>query len=390
MLDALLLSSLLLLFAHAEDGRDQSSPIYLDKQAYTWTDKVRITLVAPSWNTNRHLIDAIGETSEHPIKVATGSGSLEPYRLAETAPNSGIFAGEVVLTGFEHDADGDGSPDARPRTLGGGPTGGFLAAGRDSAVTVSFEYASGRVISETAPIRWNVGHVEFASGQLPFGRPESVRVIDPDMNLNPESLDRVTLTITSDTDAGGIRVEAIETAKDSGVFGGSFTVSRDSASGASRLRAAPGDAVMAEYEDRTLPRPHSDSDTMTVTARATAGAQAPPLERVGNAAVTLADSFGATVDSVVAGSQVQLVGTVTNRQDRAAEFVHLLQILDSQNSVQSIAWVRGQLGPLQELEVSQSWVPESPGEYAAQTFVWESIANPMPLGPATSRVITVN
>ena len=33
------------------------SPIFTDKPAYSWTDKIKITILAPSWNTDRHLID---------------------------------------------------------------------------------------------------------------------------------------------------------------------------------------------------------------------------------------------------------------------------------------------------------------------------------------------
>ena len=70
---------------------------------------------------------------------------MEPYRLTETDVNSGIFTGEVILTGFLHDADGDGDVDTVPRTGGNGPTSGFLEVDRDSAVTISFEFADGVV-----------------------------------------------------------------------------------------------------------------------------------------------------------------------------------------------------------------------------------------------------
>ena len=53
---------------------------------------------------------------------------------------TGIFTGEVTLTGFAHDADGDGDIDIIPRTIGNGPTGGFLESDRDSATTISFEF----------------------------------------------------------------------------------------------------------------------------------------------------------------------------------------------------------------------------------------------------------
>ena len=84
------------------------SPIFTDKSVYSWTDKMKITINSPSWNSDRDLIDSIGETNEHSIKIYTSEHSLDQYRFTETDVNSGIFSAEVILTGFIHDADGDG------------------------------------------------------------------------------------------------------------------------------------------------------------------------------------------------------------------------------------------------------------------------------------------
>ena len=60
------------------------APIFTDKPSYSWTDKMRITILAPSWNTDRHLIDTIGDDNFNPIKISTNEKSLEPYRFTET------------------------------------------------------------------------------------------------------------------------------------------------------------------------------------------------------------------------------------------------------------------------------------------------------------------
>ena len=57
------------------------SPIFTDKPVYSWTDKMKITIISPSWNSDRHLIDSIGETSEHSIKISTSEHSLDSYRF---------------------------------------------------------------------------------------------------------------------------------------------------------------------------------------------------------------------------------------------------------------------------------------------------------------------
>jgi hypothetical protein len=86
--------------------------VELDQKVYTWTDKVYITIVAPDHNFDSSLVDSIGETADDPIKVSTRSFSVKQYKLVETSFDTGIFTGEVILTGFSHDADGNGA--ARP------------------------------------------------------------------------------------------------------------------------------------------------------------------------------------------------------------------------------------------------------------------------------------
>ena len=83
--------------------------IELDQKVYSWTDKVYITIVAPDHNFDSDLVDEIGNESHDPIKVRTSAGEIDNYKLSETGTDTGIFTGEVILTGFVHDADGDGS-----------------------------------------------------------------------------------------------------------------------------------------------------------------------------------------------------------------------------------------------------------------------------------------
>ena len=224
-------------FAYGEvpDYDDPFAPIFFDKPSYTWTDKIKITILAPSWNTDRNLIDSIGGDSTHPVKVSTRSESLEPYRLTETSENSGMFSGEIILSGFLHDVDGDGDFDTTPRTIGSGPTSGFLESERDSAITVSFEFADGVVLSESVPVTWNVGVIQFTKEIFLSDDIVSVRLIDKDMNLNPEAVDNVEIEIFSESDVGGISVNAAETGDSTGMFVIDFSLSQTSTSSGNRL-----------------------------------------------------------------------------------------------------------------------------------------------------------
>ena len=69
------------------------APIFFDKPIYSWIDKIKIKIIAPSWNADKNLIDSIGGDDQNPIKIPTREYSLEPYRLTETDVKSGIFTG---------------------------------------------------------------------------------------------------------------------------------------------------------------------------------------------------------------------------------------------------------------------------------------------------------
>jgi len=87
---------------------------------------------APDFNSNSYSIDTIGEDGSS-ITISTRESSI-PYRLVETGPDTGDFAGYVILSSTTSVC----SPVC-------GPTDGFLAAGGDDAVTVSFTYAGGHI-----------------------------------------------------------------------------------------------------------------------------------------------------------------------------------------------------------------------------------------------------
>lgn len=81
--------------------------ISLDKGTYTWTDKVDIRVT-------EHGLDSDGTS----VKISTSVHQLNDYKLSKAG--NGLYTGEIILTGFLHDADGDGRPDTNPRTTGTG------------------------------------------------------------------------------------------------------------------------------------------------------------------------------------------------------------------------------------------------------------------------------
>jgi hypothetical protein len=375
----------------AESIPDYDNPfvsIFTDKPVYSWTDKIIISIIAPSWNSNPNQIDSIGESESHPIKISSGENFLKPYRLTETSSNSGIFSGEIILTGFLHDVDGDGIFDTNPKTIGNGPTNGFLESNRDDSVSISFEFADDIVLVESIPVNWNHGIIQFSKDTFLLNDLIQIRVIDSDLNLNPEIIDTVTIEVFSNSDASGLLVTAIETSERSGDFISTFSLSQSTLSG-NRLYAISGDMIIAKYNDHTLPKPFSKSDSQYIETFATIDYFISPIYRIQVSPIYLSDGFGNPITSFLSNTQMQIVGSIENQINYEQEFVYFFQIKNSDGKIISLSWIQGKLSPNQILNISQSWIPEQSDSYILETYVWNSLNKLIPLSPFTSALINI-
>ena len=366
--------------------------VELDQKVYTWTDKVYMTIVAPDHNFDGDLVDVIGDTDSDPIKVSTRGFDIDNYKLVETGTDTGIFTGELILTGFAHDADGIAGDDTNPRTSdnGSGPTDGFLQTDDDDGLTISFEFSEAETVVGSSLIRWNIGEVQWLEASYPASGTGVVRTIDPDMNLDPEAVDNFDVDVWSDSDAGGIDLTVTETNEATGIFEGTvfFTVT-DESSG-HRLRVAEGDTVTTEYEDNTLPDPYTTADELDITATSLIGTVVPPLERAPAANLRTVDAFGNSLDTVSVDQQVQISADLANGQDREQTFAYLVQIQDGNGVTVSLAWITGSLSSGQSFSPALSWIPTEAGTYTATAFVWESVDNPTALSPPVSTTVNVS
>ena len=363
--------------------------IDLDQKVYSWTDKVYITVVAPDHNFDDNLIDEIGETDEDPLRVATKGFDLDNYRLVETGFDTGIFTGEVILTGFGHDPTGDGI-EIQPRTGGAGPTDGFLQTPSDGGISVSYEFSEDETVFTSSIIRWNIGDVQWLEASYPASGTGVLRVIDPDMNLNPEAVDNFDVNIASDTDASGITLTITETNEATGIFEGTVFFTTTGGSSGHRLRVSEGDTVTADYADGTLPLPYTTNDQVSITSTTIIGTIVPPLERAPATNLRIVDTFGSSIDAVSIDQQVQITADLSNGQDRDQDFAYLIQIQNSDGVTVSLSWIAGSLSPGQSFSPSASWTPTSADTYDVTAFVWESIDNPTALSPPLSIDVSVN
>ena len=364
---------------------DLGAAIELDRDAYTWTDKVFITIVAPDYNFDSYVIDEIGGKDDGEVTVRTRGAEIDGYRLAETGPDTGVFAGEVTLTGFTY-----GEIHTSIETGGSGPTDGTLRTNNEDGLSVSFEYSDSEApLVASATIRWNAGEVQWLEADYAATGSGVVRVTDPDMNTNPDAVDDIGIVVYSDTFLGGIDLTVTETQESSGVFEGVVEFDPYAASQGHRLQVSEGDIVTATYDDETLPKPDGRGDSLAVTATALIGSAVPPLERAPASNLAMVDASGNMVSSVSAGQQVQITADLTSGQDTDQYATYLVMVQDGNGAPVHISWISGSLGAGKTFSPSQSWTPDAAGSYVVTVFVWESIGNPTALSPQLSMAVDV-
>jgi hypothetical protein len=376
---------------------DSSSPIQFDKKVFSWTDRVNITVYAPDFNSDPNLIDTIGDTQDDKVTVCT-TGHCIPYRLVETGVNTGIFSGYVDLTGDPSQkgpigVDGNGeNPSGIMSTCNTicGPTDGMLPSTGNDGISVSFEYSRDQTVTGSALIRWHIGEIQWLQPNYPSNGQGVLQIVDPDMSLNPDAINKFDTSVWSDSDSGGTKITMTETDVGSGIFQGTVDFTTQYPSSGNRLHVSDGDTVTGEYIDRTLPPPYSSTDQSQLLATTTIGTILPPLERVPISNARMIDSTGKTLDKVMMDQQVQIVSDVTNKVNKDQAFAYLVQIQDNSGITLSLSWITGSLLPNQNMSLSQSWIPKSSGTYTAQIFVWQGVTNPDALSPPLALQIPVS
>ena len=365
-----------------------ATDIGFDKTVYTWTNMVHILVYAPDFDSDPNLVDTIE------VSVSTSGHTISPYELVETGTNTGMFAGNVTLTGDPllkgtEGVDGQGAQPSGAQS-GHGPNDGFLPSENRDGVTVSFEYNRDQTVTGSALIQWNVGQIKWLQQNYQTNTQGVLQIIDPDMNLNPKAIDKFETSVWSDSDSGGTKITMSETGKDTGIFQGTVYFTTDSQSSGGRLHVTEGDTITSEYVDRTLPYPHSPSDSVHLTATAIVGKAVAPLEQVNSSNPRIVDSLGNNITTVKANQQVLIEADLKNMQHQDQPFAYIVQVEDSNGVTLSLSWITGTLTGNQSLNLAESWMPPSSGKYVAQIFVWQSLSEPNVLSLPLSTTMTVS
>lgn len=352
--------------------------IHLDQKVYTWTDRVYITIVAPEANVDPNAKDIIGEEGSGKISISTKNNRI-PYKLEETGPNTGIFTGYVILTGDPSikglkGVDGNGT-NPSGKVGGSGPTDGFIPCTNGDSITVTYEYAKGMRIQGSALIRWNIGTVKWLQASHSIGSVAEVQIIDPDMNLDPQSVDRFDVKVWSDSDQDGIMISVIEKGENTGIFHGMVNLVADS-SGENRLKVKDGDKIHVQYVDRTLPTPYTTSNEIILRATSFIGEITHPLRRLSLTDPIIVDKNNRKPEQIKTGQKIFIGAKVTNMQQKAESFVFIVQIKDQSGTVMHLSYVPISILPKQSIKPLLYWETEYAGEFNIDIFAWESIDEP--------------
>lgn len=258
---------------HAEDmyTANFGVTIELDQKRYTWTDEVYIMVIAPDYNINQDEMDAIGTDGR--LRMYTTSDAVDLV-LHETGRDTGIFAGSVLLAGFPYNADGNhltGNHAGHDVWQDSADT---LRTDNNDEIMAIFNIFSGDSVTERAQVMWNTGEVEWIQESYMPGTAGIARIIDPDMNWDPNRIDSFEITVYSDSDGAETKVMVREIYDSAGIFTAVVQFADTPQEG--YLHAVLGDTITIMYDDHTLPAPYGVDDSQKIYGSALIGSPAPP------------------------------------------------------------------------------------------------------------------
>ena len=109
------------------------------------------------------------------------------------------------------------------------------------------------------------------------------------------------------------------------------------------------------------------------------GPTEPAEEKVSLSRLTFVDQTGGRLRDITVGQQVMIQARLSSNIETTEEIAYISQVKDEEGITVALSWITGTLAPEQEFELAVSWIPDVPGEYTAEVFVWKSIKDPEPL-----------
>ena len=102
-------------------------------------------------------------------------------------------------------------------------------------------------------------------------------------------------------------------------------------------------------------------------------------EKITIARSAITDQTNMQLSDASAGQLVVIQSVLRNNQETEQAFSHVVQIKDAKGIVVKLESVEGIIPSGKSFTVGISWMPETTGTYSAETFVWKSLNEPVPL-----------
>ena len=170
---------------------------------------------------------------------------------------------------------------------------------------------------------------------------------------------------------------------------GIISITKDDQSSGNRLYALPDSQITAKYTDRTLPKPYNTNDVLDILDQGFVVSNIPTTERLTMNEMNVLSQNGELIEKLYVGQTGMIFSNVKNVIDYSQEFTYIVQIKNEDNNVVSLSWVTGDIISSQELGMSVSWMPQEPGKYSVDRFVWNSIKGSIPLTDTVSTEVLI-
>jgi len=378
-------------------------------EGYSPTTRFSVLIYAPSWNTDPYKIDKIGNIEEHSIKVYTNSGSA---RLAgadvfgfpctgfsELGPDTGLFQGNVLMTGFQHDYDGDGVLDTIPPLWEFTDCGSASSfAEKESAAYVSTEKTGGVTVAWEVTENFTLvksANYGFREAEISFDK--TVYNIDEEVTIIMNDLDYMLYDgytfpwlakVWSDSDLAGIDVK-IWWVEDftyttpyflQSEFYGKFTLTNtDKSLPDGRLRVTQGDKIYVEFDDYSLPSPYGDGDHITVSDFAKIKFSDESFSGISLNEVKPTNYRGDVIERFDANATITIQSQVENHTLNSKTVTCIVMIRNSNGMYENISWAMMNLPPESITDINQSWKSNTEDSFTAEVYIWENFSNLIPL-----------
>lgn len=364
----------------------------LDKDRYSWKGMVGITIAAPEIDLPSGGGGEIGGAeADYAVSLRTGRGTLEGYRLIESRPRSGIFVGQVRLTGFSDastaakglDEPGSGT------TSGNGPFDGRLACGSDDVLTLALVSPSG-VVEKSAKISWALGTIKWLEGSYESPGRGVVRLYDADIGGDPQVAGTASIRVKSGSDREGMEVTLLETGAGTGIYEGAVYFDPGGPSDGTTLRTAAEDVVTAYYADATPPPGHDPGSTLPVTAAVGIAQSTEMPQGVTASNPRIVGVGGNTTNVASVGEALQVCVDFANKTD-AVKRVAMEVKIDGDKGADDkrLGILHKVVGPSKSQTLSAPWKPTAVGGLSLEVLVGASSRRMPPLSPLATLSISI-